>query len=212
MEVAYKIVRSRRKTLSLCVTREGEVVVRAPLGVSKEYISAFVVRHTEWIEKRLRAVGSRPTLDLSDGAQLVLFGTGYRIATGRARIQAGTLYLPAERREEALVRLLKRFALEVMQLLTERIAGRHGFRYSGVRISSARSRWGSCNKDGVISYTFRVAFLPPLLCEYVIVHELAHTVCFDHSPAFWREVERVLPDWKTRRKALKNDRTIEFLP
>lgn len=209
--MTYKILRSRRKTLSLTVTRDGEVVIKAPLAVSKEYIDDFVEKHIPWIEKRLIAVSKRPTLRLIDGAELVLFGSSYIIKTGRARVDGGAVYLPAENREAALSRLLKRFSLEVMGVLTERIARRYGFAYKSVRISSARGRWGSCNRDGVIMYTFRVAFLPPSLLEYVIVHELSHTVSFDHSPAFWQVVERVIPDWKARRKALKSCQAMELL-
>ena len=209
MEV--KIVRSRRKTLSLSVTREGEVVVRAPYGVSKDYISRFVGSHASWIEKRLQAVEQRPKLDLSNGANLLLFGSAYTIASGRTRIGEGMIFLPEEGREDALARLLKKFSLQVMEKVTSRIAGEYGFCYHAVRISSARGRWGSCNRDGVIAYTFRVAFLPPELCEYVAVHELAHTVVFNHSAEFWEVVGDILPDWKARRKALKANPAIEFL-
>ncbi len=207
----YRIIRSRRKTLSLQVTREGEAVVRAPLRLSAEYIENFVNKHEAWIARRKSEMAARPRLDLSDGAKLTLFGSDYTIRTGRARIGGGEIVLPAEKREEALSRLLRKFSLEVMTVLTNRLARTFGFRYSSVRIGSARGRWGSCNRDCVIAYTFRVAFLPPRLTEYVVIHELSHTVVFDHSPAFWETVGRVLPDWKIRRKELKSCRMMDFL-
>lgn len=207
----YKLILSRRKTLSLTVTQEGETVVRAPLKVSREYVREFVEKHREWIEKQRAAIAARETLDLRDGACLTLFGSKYLIRCGRARIGHGELFLPGTNREEALVRLLKRFSLEVMEIVTARIAAHCGFCYRSVRISSARGRWGSCNRDGVISYSFRVAFLPPELSEYVAVHELAHTVFFNHSPAFWQEVERVIPDRKARQKRLKSSPAMTFL-
>lgn len=199
-----RIFRSKRKTLALSVSRNGEVVVRAPYGVTEESIIAFVRKHERWIERRL-AERNRAPLSLSDGSQVVLFGSAYRIESGeRERFNGNSLILPAQERETAFARLLKRHACEVMQRFTEQIACIYGFSYAKVRVSSARGRWGSCNRKGVIAYTFRIAFLPPRLCEYVAVHELAHTVCFDHSPVFWKEVERVLPDWKNRRKELKS--------
>lgn len=187
------------------------MVVRAPIFASDDYVSAFVEKHVSWINKKLQELSATEKLDLTDGAVLLLFGSRYIIKSGRARISGGEIFLPQEAREEALKRLLKRFSLEVMTILTERISRRFGFRYSDVRISSARGRWGSCNRQGVIAYTFRVAFLPPPLCEYVAVHELAHTVHFDHSPAFWKTVEKVLPDWKIRRKSLKSSSAMSFL-
>ena len=204
-----KIVKSRRKTIALTVKR-GEVIVRAPYGVANDYIFTFVERHRAWIEKQL-AKPTAPKLALDDGATLSLFGEIYRIESGRARLANGVIYLPQEGREAALTRLLKSLALEKLSALTEQVAEKFGFKYSGVRISSARGRWGSCSQTRNISYTFRMAFLTPALCEYVVVHELSHTLCFNHSKEFWMIVERILPDWKIRRKMLKNSQAMSFL-
>ena len=199
---AYKVSRSRRKTLSLSIERDGSVLVRAPLTANERTIEDFVARHRDWALSKLKEF--RPvTLDLSDGAELFLFGTPYLIRTGRARIAGDILYLPEEGRERALKRLLMRFVKEVMEVLTSRLARSYDFTYSSVAVSSARGRWGSCSKDGVIRYSFRIAFLPTRLVEYIAVHELSHTLCFDHSPAFWAQVEGILPDYKERKKELK---------
>lgn len=200
--IAYKIRRSRRKTMSLNIERDGSVLVRAPLGTQERTIEEFVSRHRDWLQKKLSEF--RPAaLDLSDGAELVLFGAPYTIKSGRTRIADDTVFLPMEGRKESLVRLLKRFTGEVMEMYTRQLARRLGFCVQGVSINSARGRWGSYSKDGGIHYSFRIAFLPTALVEYIAVHELCHTVCFDHSPAFWAQVESCLPDWKERRSALK---------
>lgn len=200
--IAYKIRRSRRKTMSLNIERDGSVLVRAPLGTQESTIEEFVSRHRDWLQKKL--LEFRPAaLELSDGAELVLFGAPYTIKSGRTRIADDTVFLPMEGRKESLVRLLKHFTGEVMEMYTRQLARRLGFCVQGVSINSARGRWGSCSKDGGIHYSFRIAFLPTALVEYIAVHELCHTVCFDHSPAFWAQVESCLPDWKERRSALK---------
>lgn len=200
----YTLVRSRRKTLALTVTRAGEVVVRAPYAVSDEQIARFVAQHSEWIAKRLACREEQPRFCLDDGETLVLFGEEYAISEGRARVAGGVLYLPRDNRERALVSLLKRLSRAYMTELTDRIAVRYGFTFSGVRVSSARGRWGSCNRGGRIAYTFRIAFLPPALSEYVAVHELCHTVHFNHGAAFWNAVEDILPDCRGRRRRLKS--------
>lgn len=198
-----EIIRSRRRTLSLSVTEEGKVVVRAPLSAGEEEISRFLSRHIRWIERRI-SERMIPSFDLSDGARVVLFGRENTVAEGRARFSDGTLFLPREGREETLVRLLKRETVGYMGALTERLARQYGFSYSAVRASSARGRWGSCNAQGKIAYSFRVAFLPLSLLEYLCVHELCHTRHMNHGQGFWREVQKVLPDWKERRAKLKN--------
>ena len=200
--IAYKIKRGRRKTMSLNIERDGSVLVRAPIGTESEDIEDFVFRHRAWLEKKLSDF--RPvSLDLSDGAELILFGAPYVIASGRTRITGDHIYLPQEGREEALNRLLHRFVHEVMSVFTAQLARRFDFPFQGIRITSARGRWGSCSRDGIIHYSFRIAFLPTALVEYIAVHELSHTIRFDHSPAFWAQVESCLPDRKERRSALK---------
>lgn len=197
-----EIVRSRRKTVSLSVKRTGEIVVRAPLYVKDGEVARFVARHRDWLIKRIAEVEGK-TLNLSDGESLTLFGNKYVVMSGRAKLTDGNIMLPEEGRETAFAALLKKQAGISMSALTQEIAREFGFPYRAVRISSARSRWGSCSKSGTISYSFRVAFLPEELARYVAVHELCHTRYFNHSALFWREVKKILPDYQILRKRLK---------
>lgn len=204
-----KIIRSERRTVSLSLKGE-TVVVRAPLRMKDAEIMAFVERHREWIEKQL-ALQTTEKLDLRDGSVLHIFGHDYLIREGRSGFLGDSLLLPEEGREETLLKLLKKTARERMSALTERIARENGFVYTGVKISSARTRWGSCNSKKAITYSFRVAFLEPHTCEYIAVHELCHTVYFSHAKDFWELVGRILPDWKTETKILKKSPAMSFL-
>lgn len=202
IKMDINVEKSRRKTFVLTFTREGTFVVRAPLYATAAEIEAFVARHRRWMAARLAAANAaRPTFE--NGETVTLFGTPYRIEEGRAAIGDGVLRLPVGERERALVALLKRLAAEHMGELTRRLAARYGFSYTGVRITSARTRWGSCGKRGNIAYTFRIAFLTEEGAEYIAVHELCHTRCFDHSERFWREVGGILPDYSARRKRVR---------
>lgn len=195
-----KIVRMKETRLTLRV-EGGEVVAYAPLHMSEQEIAAFLHRHRRWLNARLER--ARPALTLRDGEEVSLFGKIYVLASGRARLTEPTLYLPAEGREGALIRLMKREVGRVLGELTKALAQRYGFCVNGVRVTSARGRWGSCSAGERINYSFRAAFLPPELLEYLCVHELCHTRHMDHSPAFWQEVARILPDFQARRKRLK---------
>lgn len=203
-----RIIRSQRKTVSLSLKGD-TIVVRAPLRMREEEILAFVDRNRAWIERQ-RAL--RPEkLDLKDGSILRVFGREYSIRGGRSGFLGDSVLLPEEGREEALSRLLKRIAREKMSYLTERIARENGFDYTGVKISSARTRWGSCNSKKTITYSFRVAFLEPKTCEYIAVHELCHTVYFSHAKEFWALVGKIFPDWKAETKLLKKSPAMSFL-
>ncbi len=98
------------------------------------------------------------------------------------------------------------YRAQARALVEERVrqyAARYGFSYRQVRITSARTRWGSCSAKGTLCFTWRLVMAPPECIDYVVVHELAHLRVANHSPAFWREVGAILPDYKARRKWLR---------
>ncbi len=198
----YRVIRSKRRTLSLSVERGGKLVVRAPLRISEKEIEAFVARHALWAQRKIERRSVLPTF--CDGDTLSLLGRSYRIASGPTAIENETLFLPASDREAALIALLKKLARVRMQRLVDELCKAHRFTYAKLAITSARTRWGSCGSNGHISFTFRSSFLPDDLAMYLAVHELCHTRHMDHSAAFWREVEKILPDYAARRRALKS--------
>ena len=77
--------------------------------------------------------------------------------------------------------------------------------YGTVRLSSARTRWGSCSARGNLNFHWKLILMPPEVLDYVVVHELAHRREMNHSPRFWAIVEKVLPDYKERRRWLKEN-------
>ncbi len=198
----YSVVRSRRKTISVGVIG-GEVIVHAPLSYPQEKIDAFVRKHRVWIARRLKEQSEAFLPTFADGTLMIVMGKERTIRTGRTALREDELYLPAEERENALVGLLRRLARERMNRITAEIAAVYKFNYQRITITSARTRWGSCNTKGTVAFTFRTAVLPDALAVYLAVHELCHTLHMDHSKAFWEEVAKILPDYRARRKALK---------
>ena len=104
---------------------------------------------------------------------------------------------------DAEVAVLKARAAEELIPLTERYAAQMGLSPRRVRITSAKSRFGSCGRDGNICYSWRLMLYPAAAREYVVVHELCHMRHFDHSRAFYALLGSVLPDYRARRALLK---------
>lgn len=207
-----EIIRSRRKTLAISVDKSGRLIVRAPLGLSEERIDEFIRSKADWIERHSEEAAER-SLDRSRRLSsppeaLPLLGEMCRVRheTPPGYI-GGCFNLPENTALEELLPYLRRLyaaiAKETLIPRTAIIAGRMGITPSAVKINSARTRWGSCSSQKVINLSWKLIAADPSLIDYVIVHELCHTVHMNHSPAFWAMVEQVIPDYPERREALK---------
>ena len=206
-----KIIRSARKTLAISIDRLGRLIVRAPFKCSEERIFAFIREKESWIvrmQTEKQRTGIRlPPEDLH-GYEFLLLGKPTRIVIDEGKKvgydgERNILYLPKDKPQERLVQWLKDNAKRIFTTITQRKAAEMSVGYKAVRISSARSRWGSCAGDCTIRYTFRLLYCPKEVIEYVVVHELSHVRHRNHAKAFWQEVERYMPDWKAKRAWLK---------
>ena len=208
-----KIIRSKRKTVSLSVDVTGQLIVRAPLQCSEARILAFIEKKANWIlkQKSKFSVVSKylPTEDL-DGFQFPLMGSLCTIEkTSQKRVRYDetecVLYIPQDGNQETVRRWLKKKAKEVFFERTDRLAKVMDVRYQSVGVSSAQKRWGSCSHDNKIRYTFHLLFAPIAVIDYVIIHELSHTIHKNHGKLFWNKVAKYCPDWKIKRKWLKDN-------
>lgn len=170
-EIPYRIVRSQRKTLALEVTRDAEVVVRAPNRCPAREIERFVSGHRHWLETHL------------------------------TRMQQRLERRPEPTPEEAAVLLAR--AREVLPQKLAYYAALMGLRPTGLRITSAKTRFGSCSAKNSICFSWRLMQYPDEAVDYVVVHELAHIREKNHGRAFYALVGQYLPDWRERRALLK---------
>lgn len=86
---------------------------------------------------------------------------------------------------------LRRQAQTALPARTAHLAARHGFEYAGAAVKDMRSRWGSCSADNRLNLSIYLAALPPDLADYVILHELCHTIHKNHGPQFWHLLNQV---------------------
>lgn len=205
-----KIIRSERKTLSVSIDALGMVTVRAPISCSTARIFEFLAEKEKWIlQKKAERLGAGARLPAEnlDGFRFLLLGKETRISLVNGRkisFDGENIFLPVEKARERLVKWLKENAKRIFALETERIAKVMNVDYTSVSVSSAKTRWGSCSGNNALRYSFRLLYAPKEVIAYVVVHELAHVRYKNHGKAFWREVERFVPDYKQKRKWLKN--------
>lgn len=167
------VIRSDRKSLSLEIKPDGTLLARAPRNLPEREIRRFLQEKTDWIEKSLAKVESVNRV----GEQAPLSPEDIRALADRA--------------------------LAVIPSRVRMFAARMGVDYGRITIRSQTGRWGSCSSLGNLNFNCLLMLSPPEVLDYVIVHELAHRKEMNHSPAFWAQVEAVLPDYRQRERWLK---------
>ena len=171
---AARLIRARRKTLSIRITQEGNLEIRAPLGMPKGEIEAFLKEKAQWIETHRAKV-------------LAEYTQGQEAPLGEEEIL--TL---AEQMRQRLPEKLNRHAASM------------GVTFGQVTIRCQQTRWGSCPSRGNLNFNCLLMLAPEEVLDYVVVHELAHRKQMNHSALFWQEVERECPDYKKSLRWLKD--------
>ena len=176
MKYQYELKRSNRKSISVEISREAKIIVRAPYRMSVKEIEAFLTSKSEWIDKHLNDMNRK-------------------LASMPRKLTE------AEKSE------LKKNAKIVITKRVEYFSKIMGLNYKRISIKFQKTRFGSCSTKKNLNFNALVALMPSDILDYVIVHELYHLKEMNHSKDFWHEVEKIIPEYKTKRKWLKNNGT-----
>ena len=174
----HKIIYSSRRTLALEVKSSGQVIVRSPKRVGLDYIQKFVAGRQDWLSKVIEKMSVKMSIQKAVEKPWSNFS---KLEWEQAKKQAKALFK------------------EELSLYSDQM----GCSYTKLRLSCARTRWGSCSSSGTISINFALYFAPLEIRHYVIIHELAHVKHPNHSSKFWNFVSQFDPTWKTHRAWLK---------
>jgi hypothetical protein len=152
---------------------------------------------------------------MDDGGVRVTIPRGGSVAEARAFMRAEQAWIETERRRIAAarssclvdltsedVKLVRERAARELPARTREVALRLGLSVARVSVRDQRSRWGSCSPSGHICLNWRLVAMPGWIRDYVIVHELMHLECMDHSPAFWKLVAEACPEYREARRWL----------
>lgn len=214
--IHYAIHRSRRRRSIALLIDERGLRVAAPIRSSPSAIDAVLREHTTWIVRKVAdwRAKQQPPCRWEAGGHIQYQGITLTLAVREDAdtplhdgnvLYYGPRTLTAAETETRVRSWLRQQALSCFTGYCHHFSAQLGLAAPAVRLSNARTRWGSCHAGGRIRMNWRLIQTPPAWIEYVAAHEVAHLQQMNHSPAFWRTVAQLVADHAERRTALRRD-------
>lgn len=216
-DIQYTLTRSKRKTASIYVERDGQVTVLVPEDLSDDQIEAVLEQKRKWIYHHLAEWhdlnATRVHRQYVNGEGFLYLGRSYRLKLVKDQPEPLMLKdgyfclrskggLPTD--AEAAFKTFYRTKGAVR--IPDRVAyyqAKMGVQPKAVRIIDLKHRWASCTPEGKLNFHWKCMMAPATILDYIVVHELAHLIRSNHTTAFWNEVDKVMPDYHDRKEWLR---------
>lgn len=212
----YKLIKRKRKTITIKINEDATLEVRAPLNVTKEEIDKFVESKEKWITKHIGKIKERYKLkkgfNLQFGEFVQLKGKKVAIHPIEGNIgsydnEKNIFLIPkianSHQIKDMIIKFYKLIAKAYINQRVVYFANKMNVNPTAVRITSANTRWGSCSGKNSVNFSWKLIMADNETIDYVVVHELAHIKHHNHSPHFWKIVENIFPNYKENKEKLK---------
>ena len=216
-DIEYSLVRSRRKTASIYIERDGQVSILVPDKLTDRQVEALLESKRKWIYKSLAEWqdlnARRVHRDYVNGEGFLYLGRSYRLKlvsdlaeplmlkdgyfclrTNNGSLPDADAAFKAFYRAKGAVRIPPRVAYYQAKMDVEPKA---------VKVLDLKHRWASCSPGGNLNFHWKCMMAPLTILDYIVVHELAHLIYPNHTKAFWNEVDKVMPDFQERKEWLR---------
>lgn len=200
----YNIIRSNRKSVTVSVSPDNVITVRCPNSMNDSAVEAFIEVKSEWLfkvlaENNVKRADNESILNFNE----ILVG-GRRLPLYFSEINAVYDNAVYVKNKQSIKKTMIKFLADGLIDFANQIAEQTKLHVTYFTIRPYKSRWGCCDKNGVITLNSTLLMLPLYLQRYVIIHELCHTIHFNHSQKFWSLVKKFEPNYKLCRKNLNN--------
>ncbi|MBD3363033.1 DUF45 domain-containing protein [Candidatus Dojkabacteria bacterium] len=220
--IEYKVKKSSRaKRISIRITNDGNTIVTLPQKVSKKHAHKFVEQKQTWIKNTLKKINkNRISYNFKQGEKFIFLDDYLylnfihkKLVYPRAEITSENINiyrdenreLPKNKIKEVIIKTFKKYFRNLVQEAVEEYNSIYQFKYNRIAIKNNKTNWGSCSSKKNLNFTWRLIFAPLDIIDYVVVHELCHLKEQNHSKKFWKLVSKAIPDYKTRKKWLKEN-------
>lgn len=207
------IIRSLRRTISLHITLSGKLIVKAPHFIPDRVVQHFIKEKEDWILKSLQRIGKSKInkKTYQTGEEFLYMGDRYKLDIGDFKEISVTskLNFPeflSFRIKKELTNWYIKQAKEIISKQVDYMSKKMGTKYKSIRFSDTSSKWGTCFADNSLQFNWRLIMTPITVINYVVIHELAHTMEKNHGRGFWSKVSLYTPAYRQHRKWLNNNK------
>lgn len=218
-DIEYKLTRSKRKTASLHIERDGQVSLIVPESVSVGEIQTLIEKKRKWIYKNLaewqELNSTRIDREFVGGEGFLYLGRTYRLKWVGEQVEPLTLrngyfcMLKSSNGNLNPTKIFKEFyrqkGLEKIGERVRHFGPKMGVTVKQVRVLELKQRWASCTSAGTLNFHWKCMMAPLVVLDYIVVHELAHLLHANHTNAYWNEVDKILPDYRERQLWLRQN-------
>lgn len=209
------IKKSKRKTVSIFIERDGSISARVPEKLTDSEIEEVIKAKeyqihknlAEWTQLNDRAVNR----EFVSGQSFLYLGKNYRLSIvdeelDKLHFVKGRFLLSKKEvgnAKEHFIAFYRKKLKSKLQPLVERYQGQLGVQATEVKVMELKNRWASCSVKGNVHFHWKCAMAPMDVLHYIVIHELAHLIHMNHTSAFWNEIDKILPNYDIQMNWLK---------
>lgn len=220
-EIEYEIQRGKRKNVSIVVEPKKAVLLKVPEQITEDDIQKVLAKKSYWIVQQQFLMKDievqKSDKDYINGECFLYLGRRYMLQIVEdlaaekplVKLYRGKFVVTYNKRSQddiksAIIRWYREHAQLVIERRIEYYLRFFEQKRGKIIIKEQEKRWASCNKQGDLMFNWKIVMAPANVIDYVIVHEMCHLICLNHSKEFWEELGRVLPDYMERKNWLMN--------
>lgn len=217
MQLAYTVEKSERKTISLTIERNNDIIIKAPTEATDEKIKAFFNKKQIWIytklEEKKHHIASIDKKKFLEWEWFYYFWRMYKLILVdnvefklrfyKNKFELNRQYLSLGK--EVFIEWYQNTFADRIKSRVKFLAKKYDLQPTKISVSDLKNRWGSCTKENKIQFHWKIMLAPISVIDYIIIHELCHIKEKNHSPKFWDLLARNMPDYEKYKEWLKKN-------
>lgn len=195
-----KLIKEKRKTIVLKVIDSNNAVLKVPKTISDKKIEEFLKSKENWLKKTSTRMKDNESFSTDFDFEKFIYLNGKPfVSTKEISLEFDKLDSEGKKEE------IRKYYLSMfwkLEELADKLSSETGLKYNEIKMTDSVRIWGSYNSKRQMKLNFKLLILPENLIEYVIYHELCHSIHMNHKPQFWKDLEKICPNYKALKKEL----------